>query len=48
MFRVDGQDLEGPGQDALLMRSEDFSSEELPMEHREGELVLPDIFSIPR
>ncbi len=48
MFRVGGQDVEGPAQDAPVMRSDDFTSAELPMEHREGELELPDVFSIPR
>ena len=48
VFRVGGQDVEGPAQDAPVMRSDDFTSAELPMEHREGELELPDVFSIPR
>jgi len=42
------QDLEGSGYDALVMRSEDLSSAEMPMEHRSGSLFLPDVFSIPR
>eukprot|EP00088_Acartia_fossae_P065663 TRINITY_DN8100_c0_g1_i12.p1 TRINITY_DN8100_c0_g1~~TRINITY_DN8100_c0_g1_i12.p1 ORF type:complete len:906 (-),score=174.16 TRINITY_DN8100_c0_g1_i12:91-2808(-) len=42
------QGLQGPGRGAPIMRSDEFTAAELPMEHRMVGTLLPDVFNIPR